>query len=290
MIDDTRLIRLLNILWTQYKIDCPFADKAEKLFPSAANDHIAFRTVNKGKDNNVVHGIPRIHEFWRAFGYEKKKEYNILSKNIRAIHMEKPGCPKIFISEFMTERLPQAQNYIINNTFGNMNRDVLSMNDLENLSAEELANFFLLNPVPWLPTREQLEELDFISQYVAWVRLFGNMVNHFTLLVNSLEKQVPVAGPPHQPSISDVYHKMKDADIIMKDDIEGEGTELAQTSTKVCPKQVAIKIVHNKEESVGYIMWPYAYYEIAERGMVRFEGFKTEQTQGLFEMTARKEE
>lgn len=282
MIDVSVLDRLLGILWEQYKKDCPYAKTAEELFPGSLIDHIAFRSVYSGYKTGIV----PIEEFWNHFGYVRKQQYDIPSKNIFAIHMEhpRPEFPKIFISEFVTENLREEDQSFVRNAFGDLRRNVFQVGNsdtkldgtlsLEILPAEELANFFLLNTFPIPPTEEELKKLEKISQYLAWVRLFGNRVNHFTLLVNSLSV-----------SIFHVYSKMKEGGIPMKKDIEGEGTELAQTSTESSLLKVAI---HTGSGEIAYKKWPYDYYEIAERGQTLFTGFKAEQTKGLFDMTGRK--
>ncbi len=292
MIDAQRLERLLERLWEQYKIDCPYAAEAEKLYPEASNDHIAFRSVNVGAGKDMTHGIDPIKSFWEQFGYKEREKYLIEEKNIRAIHMDKKGFPKIFISEFRTEFCEQEEaRRTINNAFGICHRDVFAASEPrsnqriklnpELLSISELANFFFLNPYPLMPTHQELKDLGEIDQYVAWVRCFGNMVNHFTLDVSTIKDR--------SYDIEFIANEMKEAGIPMQDKVEGIGTELAQTSTTAHPKEVVVITKRNgTDHTLGVVQRPYAYYEVAERGMVVFDGFKAEQTKGLFDVTKEK--
>jgi hypothetical protein len=73
----------------------------------------------------------------------------------------------------------------------------------------------------------------------------------------------------------------------MKTEIEGaKGSKLRQTATEA--------VITDVVAADGVLPWTYAYFEIAERGMVadgetgrtgRFEGFLGPQATNLFEMT-----
>lgn len=278
MVDLTRVKKLLALLWQQYKVDCcPYPAKLESMYPAAKNDHIAFRSIRSANSC----GIDHLKYFWEQCGYQKAGEYDLGNKF--AIHMEHPcgDLPKIFLSEFLTDSLDTLDKAFINNIMSGYVRDWQlvkmpgdrSQVDFSVLPAEELVSFFFTNPFPIPPTEEHLEKLNELDQYLAWVRLFGNMVNHFTLSCNSI----------HTP-IRSVYEEGQKLGVKMKDEIEGEGTELAQTSTEAVKLKVPVL---NQERQIVYIWWPYAYYEIIERGQALFQGFKASQTHGLFNMTSK---
>ena len=77
----------------------------------------------------------------------------------------------------------------------------------------------------------------------------------------------------------------------MKDTIEGQpGSRLRQSATHAAKGRFEVT---DPDGSIGDIEWTYAYYELAERGLVTtptgethlFQGFLGPQTPGLFEMT-----
>ena len=139
--------------------------------------------------------------------------------------------------------------------------------------------------LPWLlPRREDVVELNQVSQYAAWVLVHGYNVNHFTSLINS-------HGVPALDDIEKTIAALSAAGVPMKTEIEGErGSKLRQSATE------AVKIdVQVSDSGVPVAMpWTYAYFELAQRDMVadpatgkkvRFEGFLGPQATNLFEMT-----
>lgn len=282
-----RIQGLMEMLWKTYKDECPYAAQAEKLFGSCTNDHIAFRSVRVGYDtggdySKKIFGIGPIEAMWGELGWRRHSQYNIQDKNIYAIHMEPPahGLPKIFISEFMTENLDREDRAFVNKIFGKPREIITADMDLSKLSTQAFYEFFHTSLYPEAITIDDIMRLNEISQYIAWVRLFGRKPNHFTLLVNDLSE------PDRSPiTIKEIYNTMNEAGIPMKPEIEGLHTELAQTSTEAANLTVCLTAGGKAE----YMGWPYAYYELAERGMTRFEGFKVEQTKGLFDVTKKKE-
>ena len=90
-------------------------------------------------------------------------------------------------------------------------------------------------------------------------------MNHFTGSVDDIEVW---------------QRKMLEAGVPMKADIEGEpGTALRQTATHAATVSVALA-------GGGTRTWPYAYFEIAQRGP-NFDGFLGPQARALFDMTKR---
>jgi hypothetical protein len=83
------------------------------------------------------------------------------------------------------------------------------------------------------------------------------------------------------------------AGVPMKAEIEGPpGSKLRQTATQAAVMEVPVR----RGEASAAIPWPYAYFELAERGNVadpetgaarRFEGFLGPQAAQLFGMTQR---
>ncbi|MBI3013372.1 MAG: DUF1338 family protein, partial [Elusimicrobia bacterium] len=149
-----------------------------------------------------------------------------------------------------------------------------------------LAHYF--EDLPWdHPQKDQLVQLDHETQYGAWAILNGYNVNHFTALVDQ-------DGVPTLNDIEKVAAEMKKSGIPMKKEIEGErGSKLRQTSTESVVLETIVKDGSRKVR----IPWSYAYFEIAERPLLknpltgqmeRFEGFLGAQATHLFDMTALK--
>jgi len=163
---------------------------------------------------------------------------------------------------------------------------------LQNLDQDESPAADLLPKVvaqfhelPWLlPRREDVVELNKVSQYAAWVLVHGYNVNHFTSLINS-------HGVAALDDIEKTIAALSAAGVPMKTEIEGErGSKLRQSATE------AVKIdVQVTDQGVPAAMpWTYAYFELALRDTVvdpatgkrvRFEGFLGPQATNLFEMT-----
>jgi len=289
---------LLAELWAGYKARVPYAAQYEKMAREKGgavhNDHIAFRTFNcaVGTQPAGVIGISRIFE---ALGYERKDQYDFTEKKLTAWHFEhktNPDSPKIFISQLEVDKLPAEGQAIIKDAVKNAH-DPLTSTDLELLSAlqggeeidehtaqtltESLVDFFARH---WdIPARKAVEEANKHSQYAAWTLLHGNSVNHFTAWIN---KQNVSAWPDIEATVE----ALKAAGIPMKKEYEGEkGSKLRQSSTEAVMEKVEVR---ESDGSIGKIEWSYAYYELAERGLVdgkEFSGFLGPQATNLFEMT-----
>jgi len=266
----SRLDILLYRLWEDYKMECHYAQLFIELFHNTINDHIAFRTIQQGDRCDDMYGIWPILHIFRQLGYKSIDQYEFPDKHLYAVHMEKEGYPKIFISQFEMEQLIDDPNISILQNFLENDFPIPPKIDINTISIDQLYNYFRLNNHRLL-TRSQLTDINEMSQYAAWVCLFGNRVNHFTAKVQDIEK---------------VVAKCNKAGIPMKPDIEGAPDSLLrQTSTKADVAKVQIILDKNPDKDIDYIEWPYAYYEIAERGKVEFGGFKVEQATKLFEMT-----
>lgn len=299
------LDKLLAHMWTKYKSRVNYAaqyqDMVEKLGGKVQNDHIAFRTFNTGTGDQPA-GVDAIARIFLALGYVRKDNYLFEDKKLTAWHYEhqkNSAYPKLFISQLEVDKLSRETADKIKKTVAKA-ADPLPLADRELLAhlskgeslnattvdalAANLATFFKR---PWAaPSRKIVEDVDKESQYAAWTLLHGNSVNHFTAYIN--EQNVKV-----WPDIEATVAALRKAGIPMKDEFEGErGTKLRQSSTKAVMEDCDV-IEENNEP--GKLNWSYAYYELAERGVVtgtdgkpmRFQGFLGAQATNLFEMTKR---
>src|SRR5262245_48428274 len=257
------------------------------------NDHIAFRTFAA---QQPLAGIATISRIFEALGYRAAGSYHFDDKQLSAIHFQHANqqLPKLFISELRVWELPsEARNIIEKTTKGHRpaitaeSLATLAALDKDNKPAAELLPRFTseFHDLPWiLPAREDVEKLNKISQYAAWVLVHGYNVNHFTSLINS-------HGVEGLNDIEQTIAALQKAGVPMKKEIEGErGSKLRQSSTEA----VMIDVDVHDRGVPAKMPWTYAYFELAQRDAVtdpatgkkvRFEGFLGPQATNLFEMT-----
>ena len=298
--------RLFDVLWDTYRRRVSYVQTYEQIIRKAGatffNDHIAFRTFACQQPQTGIASISRIFE---ALGFRAAGSYHFEDKQLSAIHFQhtNPQFPKIFISELKVWELPAAQREVIDRVVKShrppvSERVLVELQNLdskgaaagsssggsvtEGLLAEVVSQF---HDLPWLlPRREDVVELNKVSQYAAWVLVHGYNVNHFTSLINS-------HGVAALDDIEKTIAALSAAGVPMKTEIEGErGSKLRQSATE------AVKIdVQVADQGVPTNMpWTYAYFELAQRDAVvdpatgkrvRFEGFLGPQATNLFEMT-----
>lgn len=292
---DRLIVALLDLLWDEYRRRVPFAQAYERVVAEAGatfvNDHVAFRTIAFQKPASGISSIGRLFE---SLGYEPAGTYVFPDKHLSSIHFQhpRPGFPKLFISELRTWELDKRSRAVIARSAAR-HRPLLTDDLLAKLShgagvketsriARNLATMFSR---PWpAPERRDVLALNKVSQFGAWVLLHGYAVNHFTALVNS-------HGVESLNDIEKTVAAMRQAGVPMKSEIEGtRGSKLRQTAT-----EAAVLSVRARDRGRSVLLpWTYAYFEIAERGVVldpstgrsaRFEGFLGPQATQLFEMT-----
>jgi len=289
--------RLFDTLWDTYRRRVSYVQTYEQVIRKAGatftNDHIAFRTFACQQPQTGIATVSRIFE---ALGYRAAGSYHFEDKQLGAIHFQhaNPQFPKLFVSELKVWELPAASREAINRVVRSHRPPVaeLILTALQNLDRDDSPAADLLPKVaaqfhelPWLlPRREDVVELNKVSQYAAWVLVHGYNVNHFTSLINS-------HGVAALDDIEKTIAALSAAGVPMKTEIEGErGSKLRQSATE------AVKIdVQVADQGVPAAMpWTYAYFELAQRDTVvdpatgkrvRFEGFLGPQATNLFEMT-----
>ena len=296
------LARLFDALWDRYRSRVSYVQTYEQVIRKAGatffNDHIAFRTF---ACQQPLTGIASISRVFEALGYRAAGSYHFEDKQLSAIHFQhaNPQFPKLFISELKVWELPAAQREVIDRIvrshrppvserllvalqdLDSKNRDPRSPN-LDSLLPDVVAQF---HDLPWLlPRREDVVELNKVSQYAAWVLVHGYNVNHFTSLINS-------HGVASLDDIEKTIAALSAAGVPMKAEIEGErGSKLRQSATEA----VKIDVQVSDNGMPAAMPWTYAYFELAQRNLVsdpatgkqvRFEGFLGPQATNLFEMT-----
>lgn len=290
------LRNLLDELWRKYRERVAYVQTYERVVAEAGgsfeNDHIAFRTLATQEPYSGIASLSRLFE---ALGYVPAGCYFFPDKHLSAIHLEypKPGVPKLFISELRTWELPDSARRLLLKTVKRQNsgisdKHLARLYHLDQLDADDQQSLLkrlvrLFHRLPWDPPKHSdVVAVNEVSQYGAWVLIHGNGVNHFTALVNSHQVE-------SLDNIDKTVQALRDAGVPMKESIEGEpGSKLRQTATEAVEVPVTFR---GKREDAK---WNYAYFEIAERGLVndpdsnqqvRFEGFLGPQATHLFEMT-----
>lgn len=291
----------LDRLWKTYCQQVPYAEKYRQLVLKKggveANDHLAFRSFNTALPMQPA-GFIATERIFTGLGYEQAQEYDFPKMNLKAIHLEHEDIlmPRIFISQLEIDNLEAGLAEQIRSCLNTPADDwkmtdeiiaklpqVASLSEAETETViDAVVDYFRR---PWQPPlRETVVEVNEQSQYGAWTLLHGNAVNHFTAYIN--EQKVA-----EWPDLVATLNGLREAGVPLKDSIEGEpGTKLRQSATKAATGDFPVR---EADGSLGSINWTYAYYELAERGMIKneageevlFTGFLGPQTPGLFEMT-----
>jgi 2-oxoadipate dioxygenase/decarboxylase-like protein len=166
-------------LWNSYTRITPSAGAIMELFTHwgemPGNDHIAIRTFSDPRVN-----ISAVAQPFTDRGYLPRGHYNFPEKKLKALHFEhpdKPGLPKVFISELQLEAFSSTLQQIVFNTLRDTDKRIFEEPDL-----------ILRGRIWGLPCYDIYETLRQESEYAAWIYVFGFCVNHFTVSVNGLRK------------------------------------------------------------------------------------------------------
>ena len=231
---------LLDQLWSAYASHVPYAQTFVELSGGAfQNDHVAFRSLD----------LRPVAALFESLGWRRAGAYDFPDAHLDAIHLSKPGAPRVFVSQLRVEALsPRARALLA--------RLPAAPPPLADPS-------WFVAPAP-LFTGSELLELERESQYAAWLCLFGREVNHFTAAVDDVEGWAV---------------RLREAGVPMKGEVEGApGAPLRQTATRAAPRRV--RTLEGERD------WPYAYLELAQR-QPGFDGFVAAQARQLFDMTRR---
>ena len=168
---------LLDKMWNDYVEINPLAQKIYDLFTKEGelilNDHIALRTFNHPRVNIDILSRPFL-----AAGYTYGGDYHFTDKKLYAKHFEHSdtNLPTIFISELKLEEFSPSLNQLVSHLVNEISPE------------KELAYDFVAIGRPWNLSIQDYNELMKESDYAAWVAAFGYRPNHFTILINALNK------------------------------------------------------------------------------------------------------
>lgn len=292
------LIELLDALWDGYRARMEHVVTYEEVIQAHGarffNDHVAFRTLALQKPQTGVASVSRPFE---ALGYAPAACYEFPDKHLSSIHFQhpRPEFPKLFVSQLKTWELSPSARKTLGKSLARHrplpDDDILAdLRALESVSKKRRSALMKallrhFRELPWdLPQKKDVLALDKESQFGAWVLVNGYGVNHFTASVDS-------HGVKALDDIEKVQAALARAGVPMKKEIEGRpGDRLRQTATEavVLPAKV-----RDGERTVE-IPWTYAYFEVAQRPLLRnpatgrkerFQGFLGAQAANLFDMT-----
>jgi hypothetical protein len=258
---------LFGNLWVDYSSLNPSVKQIHQLLADEneviQNDHIAFRTFNHERIN-----LDKLASFLLEYGYVAKQDYNIPDKNLKAKHYEhesNESMPKVFISEYILENTESFIQEIVGNLVNTIQESVLNSEAL------------LYSGNVWgIPEYKMYLKIREVSEYAAWLYVYGFRANHFTVLVNKLEKYNTIEKM--NEFLKSKGFKLNDAGG------EKKGTPemlLEQSSTKA-------DIVPTEFQEGKYEI-PACYYEFARRYKTEdgnlFSGFIAQSANKIFEST-----
>ena len=163
----------LKVNFSRYKSLAPSAEKIHQLLSNknvnVINDHIALRTVNLKHISKEV-----CSDYFLNQGYEINGSYSFEEKKLEAIHLEKVGQPKIFISELKLECFNSSAQEIIKKTLNTIP---------DHISSIQLLNYGR----KWSLSFRDYQLVFDQSPYAAWCLAIGFCPNHFTIDIDSLD-------------------------------------------------------------------------------------------------------
>jgi hypothetical protein len=258
---------LLDRMWRDYTELNPQARQIYELFveqgEQVVNDHIALRTFDLPAVSIEVLAKPFVRS-----GYQPKGEYEFPIKKLFARHYEHPEAdrPKVFISQLDVAALPPDGQAIIERLVAAVDPAATQRLD------------FCCSGRPWNLSFDEYRRLAGVSEYAGWLAAIGYRPNHFTVLVNALERF---------PSLESVNQLLEGRGFLLNDSggkIKGSPTALLEQSS-VRAGEIDVDF------SDGAHRVPGCYYEFARRypqpdGSL-YPGFIAASADRIFESTDR---
>ncbi|MCU4175538.1 DUF1338 domain-containing protein [Carboxylicivirga sp. N1Y90] len=259
--------QLLDHLFNDYQNINPSVKKIHRLFQneneSIINDHIAFRTFNYPEINIDVLAKPFLER-----GYKETANYRFEQKKLTAKHYEysdDPSAPKIFISQLETQLLSQKS------------QDILNKHVKSNLNQIPDREEILTAGNIWeKPKYKIYESLLEESEYAAWLYAIGFKVNHFTVLVNTLNN----------------FESLEKVNSFLKQNgfpLNTSGGEIKGTPQEFLEQSSTLADMIEVEFYEGSYQIPSCYYEFARRYKMKngslFNGFIAKSADKIFEST-----
>ncbi len=264
------LNKILDGLMKRYKERVPDVNKVTQALinngviqsqSDISNDHIAFRTM----------GVPQlgIQSFEKIFvhhGYKPMDDFFFEGKRLNARWYAPPSneYPRIFISELRVEDMPEEIQNIITSYTNEVKCDPVNDLDLDN---GDQVDAFLHQPLWRVPTWEDFQKLQSVSEYAAWVIYNRYYLNHYTISVHDLKDGYN--------TISEFNDFLESIGVILNDSggkIKISADALLQQSSTVS------QMVEAEFEGGVKQMIPGSYVEFCERKVLpQFQNLKKEE-------------
>ncbi|SBS35419.1 hypothetical protein MAQ5080_03168 [Marinomonas aquimarina] len=182
-------------LWEVYTRVTPQAQRIQALFKqrgeTVINDHIAFRTFAHSPI-----ALEKLEPVLASLGYSAYGAFRFENKHLKARcyqHQSQADAPKIFLSELLSEELPEDCQAIINKLVAQIPDDVVQGPEI------------FWSKCLWQPIAEQdYLTLQKHSEYAAWLSTMGMQANHFTVSINHLT-QTPTIEAVNQLLLDEGY-------------------------------------------------------------------------------------
>ena len=162
--------QVIKDLFKRYEGLTPQVKSLNELFSkherSVVVDHFALRTFSHPKVN-----LQKLIDPFLKEGYEIKGDYIFEKKNLKAVHLEKEGMPRVFASELQLEKCSPAVRKILNRL------------------GDQVEEFHLRQDEGCLwqvVSKEEYETLAAESEYAAWVSVWGMTINHYAADIKQL--------------------------------------------------------------------------------------------------------
>jgi hypothetical protein len=256
------LTTYFKVNFSRYKALAPSVGKIHSLLldgkKSVKNDHIALRTIDLTHTNKE-----KCAKFFIEHGYQKSGEYSFEEKKLNAIHLEKAGWPKVFISELILKNFSEELQNTCKEVFNSI---PVGLTSIELLHYGRKWNF----------SHSTYTKVVKESPYAAWCLAIGFCPNHFTIDLNTLDSF---------SSLEQLNEHLKKEGFLLNQ-VEGEikgspSVLLEQSSTLADRKMISF------EE--GDFEVPTCYYEFAKRYKGQdgkyFQGFIAQSADKIFEST-----
>ena len=258
---------LFKKLWSAYTEITPSAQAIHDLFAEKGdqfnNDHVALRTFDDPRVN-----IDVVAKTFIAAGYEEKEEYSFPEKKLKAKHFQHKtddSAPLVFISQLILDECSVELQSIIKNALNSVEDSVYEEGDLA-----------LKGRVWDIPSYEMYQKLREESEYAAWTYVYGFVVNHFTVDINSLVK----------------FETIQEVNQFLKDNgykLNTSGGEVKGTPEVYLEQSSILADMKELQFEEGAYKVPTCFYEFARRHAMDngelFMGFIAASANKIFEST-----
>ncbi|MBI1945229.1 MAG: DUF1338 family protein [Deltaproteobacteria bacterium] len=162
---------LIDRLWRAFAADVPAAATFAHLASWFAADHLTLRTVARPGS-----GLPLFTGVFERRGWRATLEHAMADEPVRAVQLSREGLPRIVVLELDPTRLPADAHAALLR----LPADAPPPDDDDALAA------WFKAPLP--PSGADLDLLEQVSPFGAWLLAFGRRVHHLAVSVADLDE------------------------------------------------------------------------------------------------------